>query len=124
MFSKAAALRILKGLAKRIEGVTDIGNCIQVTYRTVFGRCSTFISKVLFQADFLNLRMVGAQECVAKWIGGNDYQVSNQVKGSTNLVRFSNGKPDCTCEDFHHNQVICKHVLSVFNLRGLSLVIV
>jgi hypothetical protein len=62
IFSRTAALRILP-YATKIEVLRVFKGSIQVTYLTLNGRYSTFLSKKAFYSDFITFRQQGAKTC-------------------------------------------------------------
>lgn len=128
IYSMAAAARILaKELGevfKRVENIKIIGSIVQVTYRTIFGRCSTFLSFVSFKKNFVDRRKADAQELEVK-AGNNGFFVINPKKGTSYHCRAWIDSIDCLCEDYK-NQIIhftkgcCKHGYAVLNHLGFS----
>lgn len=116
LYTKTAAARILT-IATKIEAVRVLKNCIQVTYKVDRNRCSTFVSKSKFAADFVEFRKSQAIALTVEKIG-NSYKVFNPNESTFNTVSASDV---CTCRDYQE-QVIggmekprCKHAIAAFN---------
>lgn len=125
-FTKAAALRILQAqgiAAKQVEAIRVYQGSIQVTYRTHYGRCSTFLSKTAFYSDFQSFRQEGAKTCTVKRWGAGSYQCRYEVFSGMSeriyTVELSAGLAMCGCADYQeqHRQlgkakIGCKHLLA------------
>lgn len=128
IFSKAAALRILK-VATKIEAVRIFKGAVQVTYLTKNGRCSTFLSKSQFFDDFLTFRQEGAKTVtVSQWGAGsyqNHYSCHSSKSERIYTVKLLAGLAMCECPDYEeqHRQLGnakpgCKHVIATLNHIG------
>lgn len=89
-FTKAAALRILQAqgiAAKQVETLRIFKGSIQITYLTLNGRCSTFLSKKAFYSDFITFRQQGAKTSTVKRWGAGSYQNRYEVfSGKTEKI--------------------------------------
>jgi len=130
VFSKAAAERILnavlKGIVKAVELIRRLANgAYQITYRTMFGRCSIFISRELFKKHFVERRKEEAKHLYASRVENNWYRVVNPKKGTSYNCYAYKDSIDCTCEDFF-NQVnflrkgCCKHGYALLKHLGFD----
>lgn len=128
IYSVATAGRILSSqlgkVFKKAESIKILRNCVQVTYRTAFGRCSTFLSTKLFKSSFVDRRKEDAAQLEVE-IQGKIFKVQNPKKGTTyRLHAFCEGIL-CTCEDYR-NQVsfykkgCCKHGYAVLQYLGFN----
>lgn len=131
-FTKAAALRILQaqGIAARcVETLRVYKGAVQVTYRTLNGRCSTFLSKTAFYSDFISFRQQGATTCTVKRWGAGSYQGRYEVFSGMSekiyTVELVAGTAMCGCPDYEEQRkqlgkakVGCKHVLATLNHIG------
>lgn len=127
-FSKAAAQRILS-FATKIEGLKTFKNSIQITYRTEHGRCSTFLGKQAFYADFISFRQEGAKGCVVTPPMAGCYQTDYEVRSNRGediyTVRVMGPHAWCRCPDYKkQDQELgkampgCKHVLATLAYLG------
>lgn len=130
IFSKAAAIRILK-IATKIEALRVFRGSIQVTYITKNGRCSTFLSKKAFFQDFLFFRQEGAKNVtVRRWRPGTyqcRYDCISPNGENTRVVDLSGGIASCSCPDHQQQYDVlgkarpgCKHILAVMAHLGYS----
>lgn len=130
IFSKSAALRILK-FATKIEALRVFKGSIQVTYLTKNGRCSTFLSKKAFFQDFLFFRQEGAKNVTVRcWRPGTyqcRYDCISPNGENTRTVDLSGGTASCSCPDHEEQYRIlgkvrpgCKHILAVMTHLGYS----
>lgn len=131
LINLSAASRILKsllgGIFKRVESIRQLNkNLIQVTYKTIFGRCSTFISAIAFKQNFVNFRKASANGLrVIQGTTRKAFYVVNPVKSTTyNLLLFSDGI-DCDCKDYEmqigqFKKGCCKHGYAVLNYLGFD----
>jgi len=129
IYSMAAAARILAKeigeVFKRVEFIRFIGHVVQVTYKTAFGRCSTFLSFVSFKKNFVDRRKSDAQDLEVSHIGGYEYKVNNPKKDSNYICQAYPDGIDCCCEDYR-NQILffkkgcCKHGYAVLNHLGFK----
>jgi hypothetical protein len=110
MYTKTAAARILT-FATRIETVRELPHVIQVTYRVGKARCSTFVSKAKFAADFVEFRQAGAVGLVVTAHSNDRYTVYNPTKGTYSAVVGG----VCDCEDHQQHGQQCKHIYAVLN---------
>jgi hypothetical protein len=131
-FTKAAALRVLQAqgiAAKQVEFIRVYQGSIQVTYRTHYGRCSTFLSKTAFYSDFISFRQEGAKTCTVKrWGAGsytNRYDVFSAKGEKIYIVELTAGLAMCGCPDYEEQRKQlgkakpgCKHVLATLNHVG------
>lgn len=128
IFTKAAAARLLP-FATKIEAVRVFKGAIQVTYRTLNGRCSTFLSKTAFFNDFVQFRQEGAKTCTVKRWGAGSYQCRYEVFSGMSeriyTVELSAGTAMCGCPDYEEQyrqlgkaKVGCKHLLATLNHVG------
>jgi hypothetical protein len=105
LYSKATALRILIGIATRIERVREFRNCIQVTYRVYGGgRCSTFLSKKAFIVVNLDIRIhASALVEVVEVVNDDEFIVHSQKTDSYYVVRpyKVDARSRCECGDCH-----------------------
>lgn len=128
IYSMASAARILAkdlgDIFKRVENI-KLGKVIQITYRTVFGRCSTFLSPKSFKTNFVDRRKSDAQELEVKPINKHEYKVINPKKNTKYTCYAYTDGMDCTCEDYR-NQILffkkgcCKHGYAVLTHLGFS----
>lgn len=111
-YTKAAAKRILS-FATRIEAVRELRNCVQVTYRSNGGRCSTFLSKKAFVVDFSRIREEKSQ--LVSVVESSLY--SYTVKSANNYYVVRPDTPDvqqrCECADCNFRGAFCKHQIAV-----------
>jgi hypothetical protein len=119
-YTKAAALRLLLGLARKIETVREYRNCIQVTYRVSGGaRCSTFLSKKAFVVVNHDFRASGALTIEVVEVVDDDTFIvkSNKTSKPDNyyVVRpyHWHEKSRCECGDCHWRGAKCKHQIAV-----------
>lgn len=127
-YTKTAALRILIGIARKIEKVNTevrrrdgrLMNVIQVTYISINGgRCSTFLSKKDFVVVNVDFRASGAALVeVVEVVSDDEFIVkSNKVNKPDNyyVVRPYNPNPKsrCECGDCYWRQAYCKHQIAV-----------
>lgn len=128
IFSKAAAQRILS-FATKIEAIRVFRGTIQITYKTKNGRCSTFLSKQAFYADFIAFRKQGALGCLVKPpMAGcytTDYEVRSNLKDGIYTVRVQGTHAWCSCPDYKkQDQELgkamtgCKHLLATLSHLG------
>jgi hypothetical protein len=126
LYTKSAADRILT-IATKIEAVRELANCIQVTYKINRARCSTFISKKTFAADFVEFRKAAADEVVVtvnRQIPGQYVVHSAGVLGQVYSVSLD--KHLCTCpdhsaqEDAGIENPTCKHLYAVMNHAAIQ----
>jgi hypothetical protein len=117
LYSKATALRILLGIATRIERVREFRNCIQVTYRVYGGgRCSTFLSKKAFIVVNLDIRVhASALVEVVEMVSDDEFIVRSQKTDSYYVVRpyKVDARSRCECGDCHWRGANCKHQIAV-----------
>jgi len=129
IYSTAAANRILLNqlgkIFKKAEGIKILKNCVQVTYRTVFGRCSTFLSTKLFKSNFVDHRKNEAQKLEIEPKGQSFFEVKNPEKGTIyRLHAFCEGIL-CGCEDYRnqtnfYKKGCCKHGYAVLQYLGFN----
>lgn len=125
LYTKSAADRIITASTK-IEAVREFKNCIQVTYKIGRARCSTFVSKAKFAADFVEFRKAAAAGL--KVTGhGTRFLVHNDASNTSNVVDTI--AKTCTCKDFHEQVAAniralnCKHFYAAQNFIQQSKVI-
>jgi hypothetical protein len=119
LYTKAAALRILRAFAKKIETVREFANCIQVTYVVGGGRrCSTFLSKKAFLADHKAIRAQGSTEVEVKEVHGGAYVVKSKANHYTVRPGQIDPRDRCECGDCHWRGAKCKHQLAVEQFRA------
>lgn len=111
-YTKAAAKRIIS-FATQIEVVREMRNCIQTTYRAHGRRCSTFLSKKLFAADFEQLRHQGAAEIEVVENHGDSCIVKSKDNYYTVRPNHSDPHQRCECGDCHYRGSKCKHQIAV-----------
>ena len=127
-FTKAAAARLLP-FATKIETLRVFKGAVQATYRTHYGRCSTFLSKAAFFQDFITFRASGAKTCTVKPWGAGSYQCRYDVFSGMSekiyVVELSAGIAMCSCPDYEEQRkqlgkakIGCKHVLATLNHIG------
>lgn len=116
-YTKAAALRILIGLATKIEIVRVFRNCIQVTYRVYGGgRCSTFLSKKAFVVSNLETRTQAAALIeVVEMVNDDEFIVQSHKTNNYYVVRpyKMEARSRCECGDCHWRGAKCKHQIAV-----------
>lgn len=130
IYSMASAARILaKDLGKvfkRVENIKFIGAVVQVTYKTVFGRCSTFLSFNSFKKNFVDRRQEDAKSLkVVDTPKKHQFLVINPVKETRYHCLTFLDSIDCVCEDYrnqilHFKKGCCKHGYAVLNHLGFS----
>lgn len=129
VFSKSAALRILKGIATKVEALRICSGSIQVTYRTATGRCSTFISKRDFYQDFVSFRQEGAKAVTVRpWGAGsyeNHFECRTEGADRIHTVKALGRAMMCSCEDYTRQseelgKPECKHVIATLRYLGHS----
>lgn len=130
IINQLAAARIIKfmigDLLKAIRSVKRISkNVIQVTYVTVHGVCSTFISLKKFKQDFVNFRKNNSRKLKVVKESNTSFKVINPEKQTQyNVIPYSTGV-DCDCQDYH-NQIVefgrgcCKHGYATLQFLGFS----
>jgi len=126
IFSKAAALRILKD-AKRIEDIHLYNEAVQVTYCTKGDHSSTLIPKQAFLQDFTAFRQQGAATVkVRPWASGrytNHYECRSTDSDHIHTVKLLGGTAICDCQDYERQMAElgtaeCKHVYATLNYLG------
>ena len=119
-YTKAAAKRLLP-FATKIEAVRELRNCVQVTYRSNGGRCSTFLSKKAFVVDFSGIREAAAQSVEVVETSLYSYT----VKSANNYYVVRPGHADlrqrCECADCNFRGAFCKHQIAVADYCKQSL---
>jgi hypothetical protein len=112
IYTASAAKRLLP-FATRIEAIREMKNCIQVTYLVKGGRrCSTFLSKKAFIADFSGIREIGSQS--VEVVESTLY--SYTVKSGNNYYVVRPGADRhhrCECGDCNFRGAFCKHQIAV-----------
>jgi hypothetical protein len=108
LYTKAAALRLLSGLATVVHAVRQLKNCIQVTYQTRRGKCSTFLSRKAFKQAFVDARKASGRSLPSSQINATHYQVGEHT------VVLSRDRLDCDCHDYMRQRQVfgrgcCKH---------------
>lgn len=129
IYSMSASARILAkelgDIFKRVEFIKFIGHVVQVTYKTVYGRCSTFLSFTSFKKNFVDRRQTDAQELEVNHVKHNEYKVINPSKNSSYSCLAYVDSIDCCCEDYR-NQILffkkgcCKHGYAVLDHLGFN----
>lgn len=124
LYTKAAALRILK-IATKVESVKVLKNCVQVTYKTAHGRCSTFLSKTVFKQNFVSDRKAAATALICSEVMQGCWKVGNPQNGNVYDVWLSVRSVDCGCEDYRQQidtigKGICKHGYRVLTELGID----
>jgi len=126
IFSKAAALRILKD-AKRIEDIHIYSEAVQITYSAKGDRSSTLIPKQTFFQDFTTFRQEGAATVkVRPWACGsytNHYECRSADSDRIHTVKLLGGTAICDCRDYERQMAElgtaeCKHVYATLNYLG------
>jgi hypothetical protein len=130
IYSMASAARILAkdlgNIFKRVENIKFVKSIVQVTYKTIHGRCSTFLSFTSFKKNFVDRRQEDSQELEVKHIEKNHkYKVINSKKNSSYTCRAYTDGVECECEDYR-NQIMffkkgcCKHGYAVLSHLGFK----
>ena len=126
IYTKSAAKRLI-AIATHIETVRELKNCIQVTYRTSGGRCSTFLSKVPFLDIFTTLRTQNAATVEVREVHENEYVVYSQKSNTYYTVRPNHSELNkrCECDDCFYRGAKCKHQIRVeqFLSQGIKVAI-
>ncbi len=126
IFSKAAALRILKD-AKRIETIDIHDQAVQVTYSAKGDRSSTLIPKQAFFQDYITFRQQGAATIkVRPWASGsytNHFECRSTDSDRIHTVKLLGGTAICDCRDYERQMTElgtaeCKHVYATLNYLG------
>jgi len=126
IFSKAAALRILKD-AKRIEDIHIHDKAVQVTYSIKGDHSSTLIPKQAFLQDFTTFRQQGAATVkVRPWASGsytNHFECRSADSDHIHTVKLLGGTVICDCRDYEKQMAElgtaeCKHVYATLNYLG------
>jgi len=126
IFSKAAALRILKE-AKRIEDIHIYSEAVQVMYCAKGDRSSTLIPKQAFFQDFTTFRQQGATTVkVRPWTCGsytNHYECRSADSDRIHTVKLLGGTAICDCRDCERQMAElgtaeCKYVYATLNYLG------
>ncbi len=126
IFSKAAALRILKD-AKRIEAIHVHDKAVQVTYSAKGDHSSTLIPKQAFFQDSITFRQQGAATVkVRPWAAGsytNHFECRSADSDRIHTVKLLGGTAICDCRDYERQMVElgiaeCKHVYATVNYLG------
>ncbi|MGL5881249.1 MAG: hypothetical protein ACRC2V_26235 [Xenococcaceae cyanobacterium] len=118
-YTKAAALRILIGVARRVEKVNTecCRGVIQVTYISVNGgRCSTFLSKKAFVVSDQEFRVTGASQVeIIEVVDDDHFIVQSKKTDNYYVVRpyHYNERQRCECGDCHWRGRKCKHQIAV-----------
>jgi hypothetical protein len=129
IYSKAAAARILGEMlgriVKAVESIQKLANgAWQITYRTIFGRCSLIISKADFKKHFVEKRIAESKELYCSRISGNIFRVVNPKKGTAYSVFADIDGISCGCEDYKNQMIFlkgkgcCKHGYSLLKFLG------
>lgn len=125
-YTKAAALRILIGVARKILSVNAevrrrdgrIINIVQVTYISSIngGKCSTFLSKKAFVVVNVDFRTKGAELVeVIEVVDDDTFTVLSHKSGNHYVVRpyHWDKKKRCECGDCYWRGANCKHQIAV-----------
>lgn len=113
IYTKTAAKRLLP-FATLIEAVREFKNCIQVTYLVANGgRCSTFLSKKAFIADFSETREERSHSSEVVESTSHTYTVKSQNQYYVVRPGHPNPRQRCECSDCHFRGAYCKHQISV-----------
>lgn len=124
LYTKAAALRILEG-AIAVESVQLLKHCVQATYQTQRGRCSTFLSRAAFKADFVETRRAAGRSLSSRQLEPTRYLVSTP-NGENHVVSLKGDRLHCDCRDYWRQlqtfrRGCCKHGYHVLETwLGLS----
>lgn len=131
LYSMASAARILAKsigiIFKTVQSIKILKNCIQVTYSTIFGRCSTFLSFKTFKSHFVEKRKEEAETFTVERCSGEKakFKVFNKKKGTSYVCECWTDHVDCTCEDYYNQQqflgkACCKHNYAVLKFLGFN----
>jgi hypothetical protein len=119
IYTHAAALEALQGIALEISYVRPMKRKAVVVYRTAHGQCATFVSSKKFGAIFAASRKAGAEGLDISEITYEKYRVTNSSTKSSYLVELlPSGAVFCECPD-HARQVAllgegcCKHCYAI-----------
>lgn len=119
-YTKAAALRILIGIARKIINVNTTccrSGAAQVTYISINGsKCSTFLSKKAFVVINVDFRKKGAELIeVIEIVDDDTFTVLSHKSNSHYVVRpyHRNPKSRCECGDCYWRGAECKHQIAV-----------
>jgi len=126
IFSKAAALRILKD-DNCIEAIQIHDRAVQVTYSAKGDHSSTLVPKQKFFQDFIAFRQQGAAAIkVRPWASGsytNHFECRSADSDRIHTVKLLGGTAICDCRDYERQMAElgtaeCKHVYATVNYLG------
>jgi hypothetical protein len=130
IYSKAAAARILGEMLGRIVKAVEsvkrlINGAWQITYKTIFGRCSLIISKIQFKQHFVAKRIAESKELYCSRVSGNIFRVVNPKKGTAYSVFADADGVSCGCDDYKNQTIFlkqgcCKHGYSLLKFLGYN----
>lgn len=129
IYTMAAAARVLaKEIGdkfKRVEAVRFFSKAVQVTYRTIHGRCSAFLSGANFKQDFVASRKESAKKLKVNQVNHTYYKVSNPEKNTAYICSVYPRYITCQCEDYqkqfaNFGKACCKHGYAILDYLGFD----